>query len=1317
MGIELIDKIIPKDDAFTGMVDADQVIGLVDFIENTVVDMSIANVYAVDNDTERNNISANVGDIAIVSDSAEAGDEPATYVWDGSTWLKLKTPTNQVSSVFGRTGAVIAQTGDYTTDQVTEGSNLYFTTQRAVDALDSHTGDSTIHFTQGDISISKSQVTGLDFVEIEDVDDSSISPSTLWSSEKVSDELNNLKTDISNFDNVSTQQPDNGQALVFNSVTQRWEPSSISATGDVDLTSVKLLSYDRQINNGESFAEYTIDWNQGNFQSIVLTENCHISFTDPPGPGYYDLLIVQDDVGGHIATFDENVQFRVGEQKSEVSIFNQHKIDSTGIGLITVDDKMSAITEDNIFYDINKNILTISQFETSNTSGVENYEHLEEGNLIRLSTSSHTEFIPDNFMLNIMDMDTSLNDADNIYGSATDEVALFVYNEGGIEATEQKVYVLGRGGAPVGQQNMAANFEMKGGDIIRHTNDEYRIVLLEDGVLKYYHFDFEGAPTEFLELKDSKVLTETHANTRSVKWIDDSSIIYTRGPEPDTDSHLRLMTGITSSSLGTEQNTIFLGASFPSEITVGDKWIFVQRDSGAVDMFYKQDVQNQLSTIERRTALTSGGVGASLNSFIESGGDVYAIYSSDQGSSYLRVRKFDGPNQVESYSQTLGTFLPPGEIRTARQAIIPTAAGIVLVVENRAILFNENLQKVHEIELPFSLLREKNLVLYNRFGAMVSVETTGGHKILSANNFNLNIGDQVFGSYFPDVSTVVIPTDKENFPTSFPGKVGVVVYDDSDLKQIELNTGEIRTLKTAETETIHFEENLYDVLFTENILPVEGVENELFTDILWEEDDAPITFDIQQGTGSMDYGRTMYLSKKVDFTNIEAINVIFKGDGTDWAVHLAVGEKDDPPGTNLAEVTSDTYTGQDTIKSVTLDTENITGEAYIRITPMTSTANTEVYIDRIRKLEESYTDFFNNGPVWAPTITYDGSMVFEYIGIPQYEDAEWSAVTENKISLDGWTKLVCKSTGRNYISFGISAVPDKESGYGSAIEGNKGTTDILEVDITSLTGEEYIMVSGHADIATYLSDRRPKGIVTEVYLEDLVGNKQYIFNWGLSEIPVAENPINPEYADTYKSGKMVCSDSTHTQMFQFGSTAYNNLWSLEFGGGNKVKILNDDLFVSYNEEEVGLYRNIDGEQLFFTTNWGANNIYLLNDNLILLKENSIRVVNLLLNEIFSGEISSSSLKSVTYNDGFYFVLNEEGELFKITEKGRTFTVNSFQNVTPAGAGPQEARQLSFKYDGQAYVDYVNAAFPDTTVGGFRWTVDEEGSLELVIPDE
>jgi trimeric autotransporter adhesin len=49
--------------------------------------------------------------------------------------------TTGVSSVFGRTGAVVSATGDYTTSQVTEGSNLYYTDVRArLSITDSVTG-------------------------------------------------------------------------------------------------------------------------------------------------------------------------------------------------------------------------------------------------------------------------------------------------------------------------------------------------------------------------------------------------------------------------------------------------------------------------------------------------------------------------------------------------------------------------------------------------------------------------------------------------------------------------------------------------------------------------------------------------------------------------------------------------------------------------------------------------------------------------------------------------------------------------------------------------------------------------------------------------------------------------------------------------------------------------------------------------------------------------------------------------------------------------------------------------------------------------
>lgn len=60
-----------------------------------------------------------------------------TGLWENST------DNNSVISVFGRTGAVVAQSGDYTTTQVTEGTNLYYTDARARAAISLTTSGSS----------------------------------------------------------------------------------------------------------------------------------------------------------------------------------------------------------------------------------------------------------------------------------------------------------------------------------------------------------------------------------------------------------------------------------------------------------------------------------------------------------------------------------------------------------------------------------------------------------------------------------------------------------------------------------------------------------------------------------------------------------------------------------------------------------------------------------------------------------------------------------------------------------------------------------------------------------------------------------------------------------------------------------------------------------------------------------------------------------------------------------------------------------------------------------------------------------------------
>lgn len=75
-----------------------------------------------------------------------------------SNWFKADY-TDQVLSVFSRTGAVTAQSGDYNTSQVTENTNLYFTDERAQDAVGSMV-DSTIVYTDGTPLLSRAALTG-----------------------------------------------------------------------------------------------------------------------------------------------------------------------------------------------------------------------------------------------------------------------------------------------------------------------------------------------------------------------------------------------------------------------------------------------------------------------------------------------------------------------------------------------------------------------------------------------------------------------------------------------------------------------------------------------------------------------------------------------------------------------------------------------------------------------------------------------------------------------------------------------------------------------------------------------------------------------------------------------------------------------------------------------------------------------------------------------------------------------------------------------------------------------------------------------------
>jgi hypothetical protein len=81
--------------------------------------------------------------------SFEVGD---WIISNGSAWQKVDN-TDAVSSVFGRTGNVVAANGDYTTAQVTESGNLYYTDGRARGALSFAAGSGDYNTSTGVITI------------------------------------------------------------------------------------------------------------------------------------------------------------------------------------------------------------------------------------------------------------------------------------------------------------------------------------------------------------------------------------------------------------------------------------------------------------------------------------------------------------------------------------------------------------------------------------------------------------------------------------------------------------------------------------------------------------------------------------------------------------------------------------------------------------------------------------------------------------------------------------------------------------------------------------------------------------------------------------------------------------------------------------------------------------------------------------------------------------------------------------------------------------------------------------------------------------
>jgi len=118
-----------------------------------------------------------------------------------------------------------------------------------------------------------------------------------------------------------------GQCMVWNNSSGLWVPATRLANivedttpqlgGTLDCQSneidnVEVITYEAEHSNGNSGASFTVNWNNGQHQSITLTANCTFTFTAPAGPGSFILKVLQDATGSRTATWPATVEWSGG---------------------------------------------------------------------------------------------------------------------------------------------------------------------------------------------------------------------------------------------------------------------------------------------------------------------------------------------------------------------------------------------------------------------------------------------------------------------------------------------------------------------------------------------------------------------------------------------------------------------------------------------------------------------------------------------------------------------------------------------------------------------------------------------------------------------------------------------------------------------------------------------------------------------------------------------------------------------------------------------------------------------------------------------
>ncbi|WP_291287008.1 hypothetical protein [Flavobacterium sp.] len=89
-------------------------------ISSQLPSITVNNTFVIDSETKMLALAVETGDVAVRSDINKSFILKGTNPLLIGDWQELLTPTSDVTTVFGRNGAITAQTGDYTADQILE---------------------------------------------------------------------------------------------------------------------------------------------------------------------------------------------------------------------------------------------------------------------------------------------------------------------------------------------------------------------------------------------------------------------------------------------------------------------------------------------------------------------------------------------------------------------------------------------------------------------------------------------------------------------------------------------------------------------------------------------------------------------------------------------------------------------------------------------------------------------------------------------------------------------------------------------------------------------------------------------------------------------------------------------------------------------------------------------------------------------------------------------------------------------------------------------------------------------------------------------